>query len=94
NPFNASTTIAYGLPQELKITLEAFNSLGQRVTILVEGIQGAGSYEVAFESPLLPSGVYFYRLTAEPLSAPTRNSWSPSPNPGLFRETRKMLLLR
>jgi hypothetical protein len=64
NPFNPSTTITYALPQRLSIELTVFNSLGQRVAMLVQGEQEAGHHEVKFDASGLASGVYFYRLQA------------------------------
>ena len=64
NPFNPSTTIRYGLPIRAQVTLTVFNTLGQRVSILVQCEQDAGYHDVKFNVNGLPSGVYFYRLQA------------------------------
>jgi hypothetical protein len=64
NPFNPSTTIKYGLPKDVKVTLEVYNILGQRVGQLVNEEQKAGYYEVLFQNSNLASGAYFYRLSA------------------------------
>jgi hypothetical protein len=64
NPFNPSTTIQYGLPKRSSVTLVIFNALGQRVSTLVSENQEAGYHEVRFDGRNLPSGVYFYELTA------------------------------
>jgi hypothetical protein len=64
NPFNPSSIIRYGLPYDAWVTLEVFNILGQRVSVLVNGQQKPGNYKVVFENPGLGSGVYFYRLSA------------------------------
>ena len=44
NPFNPSTLIPYQLSASSPVRLEVFNILGQRVTTLVDGQQGAGAY--------------------------------------------------
>ncbi|MDI6803916.1 MAG: T9SS type A sorting domain-containing protein [Bacteroidota bacterium] len=64
NPFNPSTTIKYALPQASHVSLSVFNTIGQRVALLVDGKQEAGYHEVNFSAASLPSGVYFYRLQA------------------------------
>jgi predicted esterase len=62
NPFNPNTTIGYGLPHRSHVTLNVYNTLGQRVTELVNEQKPAGNYTVQFDGSNLASGVYFYRL--------------------------------
>ena len=64
NPFNASATISYALPEEARVTLTVFDALGRQVSQLVDGVQPAGNHDVRFEASNLPSGVYVYRLEA------------------------------
>jgi len=64
NPFNPSTTIGYDLPNQMKVELQVFNLLGQKVRDLVNEVQSAGRHEVSFDASSLPSGVYLYKLTA------------------------------
>jgi len=68
NPFNPSTVIRYGIPRDSKVTLEVYNVLGQRVSVLVNEMQKAGYHEVVFQDNDLSSGVYFYRLQADTFS--------------------------
>lgn len=63
NPFNPSTQIQYVLPQASQVTLEIFNSVGQKVVELVNGKQAAGSHTVHFDAKDLSSGLYLYKLT-------------------------------
>jgi hypothetical protein len=46
------------------VNLIVFNSLGQEVKTLVNQDLKAGSYKVDFNAGYLPSGVYYYRITA------------------------------
>ena len=62
NPFNPSTVICYGLPHRSHLILTVYNTLGQQVSILVEGDQEPGYHEVKFNASGLASGMYFYRL--------------------------------
>ena len=71
NPFNPSTRIRYSIPdgQNNFVTLKVYNILGNEVATLVNGEKPAGTYEAEFNSMdsqgrSLPSGVYFYKLTA------------------------------
>ena len=63
NPFNPSTEIQYALPEASFVTLEVFNSLGQKVTQLVNNYKSAGYYNETFDASSLSSGVYLYKLT-------------------------------
>ena len=64
NPFNPSTTIDYALPRSAYVRLEVYNVLGERVSVLRDGVQDEGYHSVVFEGKGLPSGIYFYRLRA------------------------------
>jgi hypothetical protein len=64
NPFNPSTIIKYQVPQNSFVSLKVYNSLGQQVAVLVNGMVNAGSYEVQFHSSDLSSGVYYYVIKA------------------------------
>ena len=46
NPFNPSTVIPYQLQWSMPVRLEAFNVLGQRIAILVDG-ERAGGFHTA-----------------------------------------------
>ncbi|MEX1274693.1 MAG: CHRD domain-containing protein [Bacteroidota bacterium] len=64
NPFNPATTISYRLARSGAVTIAVYNTLGQLVATLVDGVQEAGVQNITFEAGSLPSGVYLYRLTA------------------------------
>jgi hypothetical protein len=41
-----------------------YNTLGQEIATLVDGMQDAGYRSVRFEMKNIPSGIYIYRLNA------------------------------
>lgn len=64
NPFNPSTSIRFGLPEAADVTLEVFNMLGQRVSVLVSESRSSGYHTINFDASDLSSGVYIYRIQA------------------------------
>ncbi len=64
NPFNPSTEIRYQMSEVRYVELKVFDVLGQEVTTLVDEVKHVGKHSVLFDAGNLPSGVYFYRLTA------------------------------
>ena len=64
NPFNPATTINYKIPAMTHVTLQVFDVTGRHVATLVNGNRPAGSHVVEFDASSLPSGLYFYKLTA------------------------------
>jgi len=64
NPFNPTTTIRFALSERVATDLTVYNILGQSVKTLVSGDLDAGVYDVTLDAYDLPTGVYFYRLTA------------------------------
>ncbi len=62
NPFNPTTQINYSIAKDGYVSLTIFNSLGQEVSKLVDGVETAGKHIVNFNASKLASGVYFYRL--------------------------------
>jgi glucose/arabinose dehydrogenase len=63
NPFNPTTQITYSLQQSGQITLDVYNTLGKKVSTLVNGQKSSGQHSVTFNAENLPSGLYFYRLS-------------------------------
>ena len=82
NPFNPATTIQYALPEEAYVRLVVYNTLGQEVAVLVNGLETAGVQEAVWDGRTqagapVPSGAYLYRLEA-----------------GGFVQTKSMVLLK
>ncbi|MGA2625354.1 MAG: T9SS type A sorting domain-containing protein [Bacteroidota bacterium] len=84
NPFNPTATIQYQLPTDSKVTLNVYNTLGQVVQTLVDGMQGAGYQSVEWNAGSAASGIYFYRLEATSTSDPTKS----------FTQVKKMLMIK
>ncbi len=83
NPFNASTMIAFELPTESNLLLEIYDLSGRKVRILVDGEFSPGVYRESWNGETdsgteLPTGLYFYRLTAD----------------SGFSQTRRMVLVK
>ncbi|MDZ7267059.1 MAG: T9SS type A sorting domain-containing protein [candidate division KSB1 bacterium] len=64
NPFNPTTVISFSLPASVKVKLEVFNALGQKVATLVNHKLPAGSHTATWNAASMPSGIYFYKLEA------------------------------
>lgn len=63
NPFSDHTTIEFRVPISIHVRLEVFDSLGRRISTLVNGPKEAGTYRIQFDGAGLSSGLYIYRLT-------------------------------
>jgi len=78
NPFNAKTSIEFGLSEESEVNLMVCDIQGRRVAILENGAAMPAAYHrVSWDAGGLPSGVYVVRLSA-----------------GEFTATRKITLLK
>lgn len=64
NPFNPETEIRFDVPHRARLRLEVVDVLGRVVTTLVDQEMPPGRHHAVFEARGLPSGVYFYRITA------------------------------
>lgn len=64
NPFNPSTSVEFSLTERSEVSLIVYSVLGREIATLAHGPHEAGVYRVRFDATDLPSGIYFYRLTA------------------------------
>lgn len=62
NPFNPTTRLRFTLPCRTKVTLTVYDTVGRRISNLLNGYLGAGIHEVTFDGSHLASGIYLYRL--------------------------------
>jgi hypothetical protein len=65
NPFNPVTRISYSIADDRFVRLKIFDILGKEIRTPVSKKQKAGDYEIIFNAGDLPSGVYFYTMTAD-----------------------------
>jgi hypothetical protein len=68
NPFNSETIISFALPTATRVTLEVFDVLGRRVTMLADRNFAAGRHSLTWNGTgdgarVAGSGLYFCRLT-------------------------------
>lgn len=86
NPFNPFTTIVYDIPKDatngIRVHLDVFNVVGQKIRTLVRENKYPGRYEVVWDGQsdngaMSGSGIYYYRMRA-----------------GDFITTRKLVLLK
>ena len=63
NPFNPSTTISYLVPNETRVVLKIYNSIGQEVTTLVNDDRSAGYHQEVWNASNVATGMYIYQLT-------------------------------
>ncbi|MCF7793961.1 MAG: lamin tail domain-containing protein [Candidatus Cloacimonetes bacterium] len=82
NPFNPTTTIAFGLNQDETVDLVIYNIKGEKVRTLVSGELEAGYHNILWNGKddsgkQTSSGVYFYKMKA-----------------GTYQSTKKMILMK
>jgi len=82
NPFNPETTISFSVKGTNPVTVEVYNTKGQKVKTLVDETKAEGHYQAKWDGTddngqKVTSGVYFYRMKS-----------------GKFTSSRKMILLK
>jgi len=69
NPFNPATKISFRLAKDSFTSLRVYDCLGREVKSLVNEFKQAGTYDIEFDAVNLPSGTYFYTLSADGFTA-------------------------
>ncbi len=64
NPATSCSALRFSLPKAGEVKLGVFDITGRQVASIVNRRLEAGEYNLPFDASALPSGVYFYRLTA------------------------------
>jgi len=82
NPFNPTTTLDYGLPEDALVNITIYDMMGRKVSTLVSSQQSAGYKSVQWNATndagsIVSAGLYMYMIQA-----------------GDFRQTKKMVLLK
>lgn len=62
NPFNPSTVIKFGLPEQAFVKIDVFNTNGELVHNLLKREYNKGYYSLNWDANNLPSGNYFVRM--------------------------------
>ena len=62
NPVSSNATFQYNLPADSQVSLEIFNSIGQRIIQPIDGFQSKGEHSVRWDAKGMPAGVYYYSL--------------------------------
>ena len=83
NPFNPNTKIKFAVPFKSSVKLHIYNSLGELVTTIANGIFESGYFELNWNAVDYASGIYFYSIEAKSLE-----------NPAEFRDVMKMILIK
>jgi hypothetical protein len=68
NPFNPATTINFTTAEAGNVTIDVFNTAGQKVDTITNGFMGDGSHSVTWDASGFSAGVYFYTVRAGNLS--------------------------
>ncbi len=69
NPFNPSTMIRFGIPENARVRLTIYNQIGEQVAELVNGQLESGYHQVIWNAANMSSGVYFYQIKTEKYSS-------------------------
>jgi uncharacterized membrane protein len=64
NPFNPTTTINFNIPKEDFVNVTIFNSLGEKVATLLDGMMSTGSHSLTFDANGFASGLYILKMTS------------------------------
>ena len=65
NPFNPVTSIEFQIVEFGFTRLAIYDALGQKIQVLLNQVLRSGTYEINWNASAYPSGVYFYKLSAD-----------------------------
>ena len=64
NPFNPVTRIQFGLPVDMKISIDVYDMRGRLVEALIDRNMLAGYHSIIWNASSYSSGVYFIKMQA------------------------------
>lgn len=64
NPFNPSTTIRYGLKENVRVKISIYNLSGKLMETIIDRPEVAGYHQVEWNAANVSSGIYFYKIDA------------------------------
>ena len=65
NPFNPSTTISFGVPEDSNVSIEVFDVNGRLVETLINDNLDAGYHEIQWDATLQSSGLYIIKMQSD-----------------------------
>jgi len=79
NPFNPTTTIEYGIPEDVHVLVEIYNVHGDRIAVLKNALENAGYHSITWNgenclNQVVSGGVYLCRIQAGRLNKTLRMS--------------------
>ncbi len=77
NPFNASTSFEFELPRNSFVNISVYNTLGQKVAVIINDNFEKGYHYYNWNAPGLSSGIYFYIFRAGDYSVIKKMAASP-----------------
>jgi len=83
NPFNPVTNIQFNIAENSNVKLEVFSADGKLVLEAMNEVKNAGEYNVKFDATNYPSGIYYYKLSAQGVAGNNQ-----------FVSSKKMVLLK
>jgi len=72
NPSNTQTSISYSTSVAGDVSMEVFDVLGNKVSVIENSHKAAGNYETKFDTQNLNEGIYFVRITINGREAVTK----------------------
>lgn len=69
NPFNAFTTVQFGIPVTELVEVSVWDMHGRKIAVLANSVHAAGRYEAVWHADKNTSGIYMIRIQAGNYSA-------------------------